>query len=343
MSSYLGRRMRKANPGFTLIELLVVIAIIAILIALLLPAVQQAREAARRTQCGNNLKQLGLAFHNYHESFGVFPYGTRSNLAGIGTSFWVSILPYIDQGNVYNKLSFAIASPGCMSCNTANSAVLVNFAPPLAVCPSSSLPAFTQDTLASDTNQYLCASYAGISGAAQGTNARTETNGYGIVSSGGILHPNGRVGMRDITDGSSNTAMMGEQSDWCKVNGTNTDMRSGTWYSSWSSRTCPAAVPGVGTTAWTTNLGGTTAITSFRWQINTKDMTTGKHGNLGAAQTANGITPDTGSNRPIQSAHSGGAFVLMADGHTRFVSESANFDVVTNVMLKADGQVLGEF
>src|SRR5690606_28625210 len=103
------------RSGFTLIELLVVIAIIAILIALLLPAVQQAREAARRTQCKNNLKQVGLALHNYHDVFGSFTYksgGTdrppSSAPCNLGNarrrSGWVGLLPYIDQGPLYNQI-----------------------------------------------------------------------------------------------------------------------------------------------------------------------------------------------------------------------------------------------
>ncbi len=91
---------RRLDRGFTLIELLVVIAIIAILIALLLPAVQQAREAARRTQCKNNLKQLGIALHNYHDTFGAFPFGYDER-----ETLWTAmILPQIEQGNLYATL-----------------------------------------------------------------------------------------------------------------------------------------------------------------------------------------------------------------------------------------------
>ena len=97
--------------GFTLIELLVVIAIIAILIALLLPAVQQAREAARRTACRNNLKQIGLALHNYAETFGVFPPGYVAKIPNNKTSsersMWAwgtFILPYVEATNIYNVL-----------------------------------------------------------------------------------------------------------------------------------------------------------------------------------------------------------------------------------------------
>src|SRR5690349_9479449 len=99
--------MSHRRRAFTLVELLVVIAIIGILVAMLLPAVQSAREAARRMQCSNNLKQMGLALHNYNAANGVFPSGSRSHYSDTswtwGHAWGVAILPYTEQVNLYDK------------------------------------------------------------------------------------------------------------------------------------------------------------------------------------------------------------------------------------------------
>src|ERR1700693_4880192 len=107
--------MKRLRPAFTLIELLVVIAIIAILVALLLPAVQQAREAARRTQCKNNLVQIGLALLNYEMAHECLPSGSvdpnrpiRNEAKGYHMSWMVQLLPYLDQSNTFQHFDFSV-------------------------------------------------------------------------------------------------------------------------------------------------------------------------------------------------------------------------------------------
>src|ERR1043166_2820752 len=102
-------RIAKKRVGFTLIELLVVIAIIAVLVSLLLPAVQQAREAARRSQCKNNLKKIGLPFHNFERTYGYLPSSLRPPTAGtVRFSVLTALLPDLDQSSIYNQYNQSI-------------------------------------------------------------------------------------------------------------------------------------------------------------------------------------------------------------------------------------------
>jgi prepilin-type N-terminal cleavage/methylation domain-containing protein/prepilin-type processing-associated H-X9-DG protein len=133
----------RIRRGFTLIELLVVIAIIAVLIALLLPAVQAAREAARRAQCTNNLKQIGLALHNYHQSIGTFPPGKAQSASAVpytayaGWTDWgpqAMMLPYMEQNPIYNAINFNFCGGYSYGgyCNiTANNKLIASY-----MCPS---------------------------------------------------------------------------------------------------------------------------------------------------------------------------------------------------------------
>jgi prepilin-type N-terminal cleavage/methylation domain-containing protein len=236
----------RRGRGFTLIELLVVIAIIAVLIALLLPAVQSAREAARRIQCVNNLKQIGIAMHNYHDTIGTFPtsfWRTQNGPGGAPTtpdwpgyhraSWLTMILPYIEQGNIYNSLNVRVPiSYG--EFDAIQSTALMS---PIAtyMCPSDPAPTFSTHARA-DTG----VGYFGPNNSRNGTSGpklsyfgnfgdnHTDDNTYwpfrtlpiarengfgeagtftGIISRDG---QGGTVSIRDITDGTSNTFAVGE-------------------------------------------------------------------------------------------------------------------------------------
>ena len=194
--------------GFTLIELLVVIAIIAILIALLLPAVQQAREAARRSTCKNNLKQIGLALHNYHETHRVFPPGFINDNSWLCNTF---ILPFMDQGPLYNQLS----PNGPMDLTNATVLALVRTVLPAYLCPSSADPNPSQNA----DNK--------VNGVAIGLTNYLGFNGNGdyrcnsTAKPNGIFYMNSATRIRDITDGVSNTLAFTERTTVNDSSGTN--------------------------------------------------------------------------------------------------------------------------
>ena len=163
----------KHRIGFTLVELLVVITIIAVLIALLLPAVQAAREASRRMQCGNHCKQIGLALHNYHNTFSTFPIGSRSggvaskSRVAYGTNWRTSILAFLEQQPLVDRLNFETGSFCGSSENPFNGGneVLKRLSVPIYKCPSSTLTPFGEEPSAKNPNGALMHDYVGVSGA----------------------------------------------------------------------------------------------------------------------------------------------------------------------------------
>lgn len=195
-------RFRSSRPAFTLIELLVVIAIIAILVALLLPAVQQAREAARRTQCSNNLKQIGLAIHNYHDTNSRFPLSSIEPTLSRSGAF-ASLLPYIDQANLYQKYDFSLGNSDPANL-TAVSQRIATY-----LCPSAP---FRRPVPISgcDANDRAPGTYAVATGSGDpwGTIASGAPNNGAIVNSG-----SGSTSMRDISDGTTST-LLGGESAW---------------------------------------------------------------------------------------------------------------------------------
>ena len=193
-TSYLINFIVKTNlsnrtRGFTLVELLVVIAIIGILIGMLLPAIQGTREAARRVSCSNNQRQVGLALHNFHDSRNAFPPGFIRMGSAHSYGWATHILPFIDQGNVYdnidprnNSLSVSVDSA-----DDRGGAAISSF-----VCPSSVLESH-------DANGFSKCNYLGNQG---------HSNGAGDF--GGIFNDNSKIRIGSISDGSSNTILVAE-------------------------------------------------------------------------------------------------------------------------------------
>lgn len=166
---------RRGSRGFTLIELLVVLCILAGLVAFLLPSVRRAREPARRTQCRNNLKQIGLALHNYHDAFGAFPPAYTIDADGKPLHSWRTlILPYIDQQPLYNQIDLSKPWDDPINAEVFQKANVYGYA-----CPSH-------------------------------TEAKEKTTYVAIVTPNSILKPGSSCAIRDITDGTSNTILVME-------------------------------------------------------------------------------------------------------------------------------------
>jgi prepilin-type N-terminal cleavage/methylation domain-containing protein/prepilin-type processing-associated H-X9-DG protein len=206
-------RARSDRQAFTLIELLVAIAILGTLIGLLLPAVQKVRESASRLSCQNNLKQIGLALHNYHDANRGFSPGYRASVphsdgAADTTPGWgwaSFLLPYIEQDNVYHQLNFNQPVP-----NSPASQTMVK----VYLCPSDLRPqrAFPVPDGFGNT---LCSAAPTSYAACCGSDASGTTDPTGD----GVFYRNSQIRMTDITDGTSNTILVGEKA-WSNANGT---------------------------------------------------------------------------------------------------------------------------
>ncbi|MGQ0637720.1 MAG: DUF1559 family PulG-like putative transporter [Planctomycetaceae bacterium] len=293
--------MLNRKRGFTLIELLVVIAIIAVLIALLLPAVQQAREAARRTQCKNNLKQIGLAMHNYIDSHNTFPkalYDERAAdpNAGFTLPVWGYIsmlLPFIDQAPLFNSLN-----PGPQTitqvAQTQAGRDLLTTSLAICQCPTDICP---------NPN-----SFKPFNAPVPGTPVLMGKLNYmgngGNVAETGIVLEHAVIRMRDVTDGLSNTFIVGEKGCQIQKNGVTLAMRAGVW-------------PGSAMERDNQN-GDATVIQNVSMARTWWRLQDG-----GTAGT--GIIPFNFPDQSFSSRHVGGAHFALGDGAVRFVNENIEY------------------
>ncbi len=298
---------------------MVVFAIIAVLIALLLPAVQQAREAARRSQCKNNLKQLGLALHNYHDTMLVFPpgmfnyiqdpYSSPGNpIQGNARSWMQMILPYIDQAPLYNIFT-PYFSNGTQAYSYPQNSTII----PVLMCPSDPNSPKVQAGEGFFGNYVLCG--GSNTWGARGTN--TDSTG---AKANGMFYPISNTRMKDIIDGTSNTIMAGEIN---LASGSSFDAR-GSYYNAEHMGALFVTANPPNSAVY--DLESHCVATPLQYAPCTS------FGNSGP-----GFVVST------RSYHVGGSHLLMADGAVRFVSSNINTVTFQSLGSRAGNEVVGEF
>jgi len=333
---------RETRKGFTLIELLVVIAIIAVLIGLLVPAVQKVREAANRMSCTNNLKQLGIALHSYHDNRGAFPPGGASDNApygsggGWGSSWKVFILPFIEQESIFRAWQFT-GNSGYINATNMSTATSPIHRVTIKTyrCPSSAMPDFYARSGNNGAIQ-MFTSYTGIAGSSTDTGVLNNAS-HGIISAGGTLFANSSIRFADIIDGTSNCMIVGEQSRHL-TSATNQPVPGGF-----------SAITSQGPYGWTMGVGGTGVGTAFgdrhfncstiRFQINQ----TGLNGGSATGSSTNGTNDNTGMNIPLSSSHSGGCNIVLGDASVRFIRDSTPLLTLQYLASRGDGNVLPDY
>jgi prepilin-type N-terminal cleavage/methylation domain-containing protein/prepilin-type processing-associated H-X9-DG protein len=311
------------RPGFTLVELLVVIAIIGILIALLLPAVQAAREAARRTQCTNNLKQMALGIHNYGDVWRVFPPGylgqPPANCSSVnngstqarGWGWGALILPYVEQSTLYEGLAptsrqIVCGIPtGAQATPAVGNAALQKTKLPFYVCPSA------PDAELNDTRlpgapaapgSHAKSNYVGVSGMDfSGVSATTGRKGIFV---NGMLH---KTALRDVKDGTSSTFLVGEK------------------YRRDLDAVKQTFSPGEYTGGFWVGVAPDTQIANTVMQLALPPSTFAING---------------ASINAFASRHPGGAQFALTDGSVRFVSENANQETIADMGTMNDGKAI---
>jgi prepilin-type N-terminal cleavage/methylation domain-containing protein/prepilin-type processing-associated H-X9-DG protein len=330
------------RAAFTLIELLVVIAIIAILIGLLLPAVQKVREAAARTQCMNNLKQLGLAYHNYHDTRQHFPPGYRTGVTPaypavpsflLRWSALAELTPFIEQDNLYRSLDLTIP----LYSDPAGDVFPVNqpgVAHPvkLFLCPSDSgnqiNPAF------GPTNYVSCLG-SGVDTTGQLTGSRTQSDG--------IFYNNSKTRFGDVTDGLSNTALMSEQI----LGRGGPDLASPTDPAQVDVRYYYGSVKlhQPVSDAFCQTFGNFSDFASdrgSRWADGEVQYGLYDHHYPPNARAWDCVLIEF-SFKAARSNHSGGVNLLLADGSVHFVGDGINLTTWQGLGSRAGGEVLGDF
>jgi prepilin-type N-terminal cleavage/methylation domain-containing protein/prepilin-type processing-associated H-X9-DG protein len=348
------RSLGRSRKGFTLIELLVVIAIIGVLIGLLVPAVQKVREAANRNTCANNLKQLGLGLHGYHDANKVFPSNTRVSSTAPRTRWAVKILPYIEQTQLYNKYEISTNPTGQWSSTATNSkgtvgGNLVVSATRLAIyeCPSSPNPGRTDldpDTTGGSANfkntgvDIAASDYSGNYGVGvKHPNYATITSPEGAIPfATGVTSV--EIGVAGFTDGLSNTIFLAESA------GKPARWVLGKKFANTSSTGSPSVVTNGG--GWVrpasefylvgTDAAGTAATVGGTNHVNIQNGFFHNNEFPHKVYSASGNTDPLGQ---IYSFHTGVANILLADGAVRTIRETITDDTLVALVTRQNGDV----
>jgi len=323
---------RGRRVAFTLIELLVVIAIIAVLIGLLVPAVQKVREAANRMSCTNNLKQLGLAQHNFQTAQGMFPqgYDGRPYSASPSTTFrWsalAALLPYIEQSTVVLDTTIPLFGPptavpadgfpGNFEISTRNQA-MVNTTVKTFLCPSDRMTHIVSVNRR-PTNYVACAGNGGIDG--------------DNVNANGVYYANSMTRIADLLDGTSNTAAMSES---LLGRGDGQTATGDLWI---DYREPPAALTegGCGGAAWST-------VRNYCWADGGARGAIYSHHYPPNSTTADCFARVRYNWKAARSNHTGGVNVLLCDGSVRFVKNAIDPVVWQGLATRAGGEIPGDF
>jgi prepilin-type N-terminal cleavage/methylation domain-containing protein len=306
--------------GFTLVELLVVIAIIGFLVGLLLPAVQAAREAARRLQCSNNIKQMGLALHNYESAHRTFPPGFISRVtgtwsgvgndgipeAGPGWSFFAMILPFMEQSNLHSTINFNLPISDPVNA-PARSMPVRDFK-----CPSDTwVDPVTVWPVSLGITDLAPTSYIACLGGGNPANAPRYSAMYEQQPFNGMFHRNVAIRVRDITDGTSKTIGLGERASMFTPNG-------------WA-----GVIP--------------TARTVFSpWMASQRGQTVGQTTRPAITMTAVHVRT-SGPNAPTSSPggfwgpHTGGCLFLLMDGSTHTITTNVDVQIFRAMAGRNDG------